>query len=222
MKRSEIDRQIEKFIDFAKENNYEIPIYDYQNKKIIKELLERQIGFDITDFGSGDFNKIGLALFTVRNGNPREKKTIPYCEKTMFSLPGQLTPRHYHKKKIEDIFLRAGSPLVIRIWQTDQPRDKKIEFSVLFNGADYREVIAGQELFLNIGESVTLTPDLSHEFFSDPTGVGSLIGEVSTFNDDLGDNIFIDPVARFPKIQEDQPIKYYLVSDYKKLNIASK
>jgi hypothetical protein len=217
MKRSEIDRQIEKFVDFAEKNNYKVPSYDYQDKKVVKELGERQVGFDITDFGGNDFVKVGLSLFTVRNGNPKKKGTIPYCEKTMFSLPGQLTPRHYHQKKIEDIFLRAGSLLIIRIWQTDQPRDKKIELRVLFNSADYRKVTAGQDLFLNLGESVTLTPDLSHEFFSDPTGDGSLVGEVSTFNDDLSDNVFIDPVARFPKVQEDQPIKYYLVSDYGKL-----
>ena len=30
------------------------------------------MGWDITDFGSGDFKKIGLSLITLRNGNPNE------------------------------------------------------------------------------------------------------------------------------------------------------
>ena len=41
-----------------------------------------------------------------------------------------------------------------------------------------------------------------------------LVGEVSTVNNDLTDNIFADPIGRFSEIEEDEPPLYLLVSDY--------
>lgn len=214
MKRSEINNQIEKFIAFCRKYNYQLPTFNYQNPEIIKELKVRQLGFDVTDYGSGDFEKIGLALFTIRNGNPQELESIPYCEKTMFSLPGQKTPCHYHRKKTEDIFVRAGGNLIIKIWPSEKGKIDGEKMKVLFNGCDYRQIISGQEIKLSAGETVTLTPKEAHEFYGDPSDDGVLVGEVSTFNDDTGDNIFLDKVSRFPEIVEDESIKYYLVGDY--------
>ena len=41
-----------------------------------------------------------------------------------------------------------------------------------------------------------------------------LIGEVSTVNDDLTDNIFRDKIGRFSEIEEDEAPMHLLVSDY--------
>ena len=41
-----------------------------------------------------------------------------------------------------------------------------------------------------------------------------LIGEVSTVNDDLTDNIFAEPVGRFSTIVEDTDPVHLLVADY--------
>jgi D-lyxose ketol-isomerase len=41
-----------------------------------------------------------------------------------------------------------------------------------------------------------------------------LIGEVSTVNDDEKDNIFVDPIGRFSKVEEDEDPIHLLVSDY--------
>jgi D-lyxose ketol-isomerase len=41
-----------------------------------------------------------------------------------------------------------------------------------------------------------------------------LIGEVSTVNDDLTDNIFRDKIGRFSTIEEDVAPRHLLVSDY--------
>jgi D-lyxose ketol-isomerase len=41
-----------------------------------------------------------------------------------------------------------------------------------------------------------------------------MVGEVSMVNDDRLDNRFLDPVGRFPTIDEDEPPLHYLVSDY--------
>lgn len=215
MKRSEINYYIEMFSKFCQKNKYFLPSFNLKSKETVRELAARQIGWDITDFGCGQFEKIGLSLFTIRNGNPKEKNTIPYCEKAMFSLPNQKTPCHYHKKKTEDIFVRAGSNLIIRIWPSKLKEKKDgLKIKVLFNGSEYREIVSGKKISLSPGETVTLTPAHAHEFYGDPKGTGTLVGEVSTYNDDQGDNYFIDKVARFPEVGEDEKIKHYLVSDY--------
>ena len=77
--------------------------------------------------------------------------------------------------------------------------------------------IKGQELqFVEIeldpGESVTLLPGVWHAFWGE--GGDVLIGEVSTVNDDLTDNIFRDPIGRFSDIEEDTAPLHLLVSDY--------
>ena len=41
-----------------------------------------------------------------------------------------------------------------------------------------------------------------------------LIGEVSTVNDDLTDNIFREPIGRFSSIEENEMPLHLLVSDY--------
>ena len=60
----------------------------------------------------------------------------------------------------------------------------------------------GEKLRLGPGESVTLMPGDWHAFWGE--GGDVLIGEVSTVNDDLTDNIFREPIGRFAEIEEDE------------------
>ncbi len=73
---------------------------------------------------------------------------------------------------------------------------------------------AGGLLKLDPGESVTLLPGVWHAFWGE--GKDVLIGEVSTVNDDLTDNIFREPIGRFADIEEDVAPLHLLVSDYEK------
>lgn len=44
-------------------------------------------GWDVTDFGSDDFEHCGAVLFTVRNGDKNDKENkVPYAESTLFSM----------------------------------------------------------------------------------------------------------------------------------------
>lgn len=53
------------------------------------------------------------------------------------------------------------------------------------------------------GERITLFPGVFHEFW--PVSEYAIIGEVSTANDDVHDNIFVDKYAgRFEAIEEDE------------------
>ncbi|MGB0497738.1 MAG: D-lyxose/D-mannose family sugar isomerase, partial [Rubricella sp.] len=75
-----------------------------------------------------------------------------------------------------------------------------------------RTVGAGGLLKLDPGESVTLMPGVWHAFRGE--GADVLIGEISTVNDDLTDNIFEADIGRFSEIEEDEPPLHLLVSDY--------
>ena len=62
-------------------------------------------------YGSGDFYKRGLFLFTLRNGKYNIDKK-PYAEKIMIVEEEQETPMHHHWSKMEDIINRGGGNLV--------------------------------------------------------------------------------------------------------------
>ena len=65
---------------------------------------------------------------------------------------------------------------------------------------------------MSSGERVTLVPGVYHEFY--PLSEECIIGEVSTANDDLHDNYFInEDIGRFSKIIEDEPPIVKLISD---------
>ncbi len=79
------------------------------------------MGWDITDFGSGDYEKIGLFLFTIRNGRQADLKRMRgklYAEKLLIADVGQVTPMHFHWNKSEDIINRGGGDLVIQLYNS--------------------------------------------------------------------------------------------------------
>lgn len=51
-----------------------------------KEIKDNMLGWDITDFGHGDYEKIGLLMFTIRNGSlESDEYSKPYAEKLLIS-----------------------------------------------------------------------------------------------------------------------------------------
>jgi len=177
-----------------------------------RSIVETGLGWDITDFGLGDFTRVGLTMLTVRNGTPDGSCGTPYAEKLLVVRAGQLTPWHFHWRKTEDIIHRGGGLLELRLANatvegelTDTP------VSVMTDGVR-RELPAQGLLTLMPGESVTLPPGLYHQFTA--RGAAVLVGEVSSVNDDLTDNRFLEQVGRFPQIEEDAPPLRYLVGDY--------
>jgi D-lyxose ketol-isomerase len=41
-----------------------------------------------------------------------------------------------------------------------------------------------------------------------------LAGEVSSVNDDVADNQFLEPSERYPGVEEDVPARYHLVGEF--------
>ena len=96
----------------------------------VSEIVDRRLGWDITDFGRGKFCKCGLAIFTLRNGNPvadlPSGKGKLYAEKILMFKHDQVCPFHFHWHKMEDIINRGGGELwsrsTIRIPRKASPR----------------------------------------------------------------------------------------------------
>ena len=181
-------------------------------------VISARNGWDITDYGAGDYDKMGLFLFTLRNGRLADLQRgggMCYAEKLLISKQDQLSPMHTHVIKAEDIINRGGATLVIELFGSDADGnfDEAVGGTVFCDGlrVDYT---AGQKLKLAPGESVTLMPGDWHAFWGE--GGDVLIGEVSTVNDDETDNIFRAPIGRFATIDEDVDPTHLLVSDYAK------
>lgn len=226
MKRSEINRLMLDAIDFFNENKFYLPkfaywkIGDWKKKgEEVKEIIDCQLGWDISDFGKGIFHEFGLILFTIRNGDLKTL-TKNYCEKVMIVNEGQTTPMHYHFKKQEDIINRAGGSLNVQVYnktEDDQLADTPV--SVVIDGIK-KTVKAGGVICLTPGESIFLPSYIYHTFWAKKGTRKVLIGEVSSVNDDRFDNYFLKNVGRFAEIEEDEEPLYLLCSDYEKyLNI---
>jgi D-lyxose ketol-isomerase len=214
MKRSEINRALARALEQLRVHRWALPAWadwsadDFAaDPETTRYLDAHQMGWDVTDFGSGDFLKRGLTLFCVRNGLSADAADRPYAEKLLFIEEGQETPMHAHKVKMEDIINRGGGTLVIEfVWAEDgDETDRPIEVTV---DAGIRSLAPREKLRLAPGESVTIPRGLHHRFYAAPGEGAVFAGEVSQTNDDKTDNYFLEPLGRFSAVEEDeQPLR---------------
>ncbi|MDR3689778.1 MAG: D-lyxose/D-mannose family sugar isomerase [Fimbriimonas sp.] len=188
MKRSEINQLVSDATACFQRNGWILP----PNPK-----------WDVTDFGLGDWKSYGLVLVNLAD-QPE------YCEKLMYAKSGMTTPAHCHRSKKEDIIARNGV-LRVQLWADVPDESAGKPVSVLVNG-EPKSIDSGAFVDLHSGWRVTITPGVFHEFV--PLSEECVIGEVSTANDDLHDNYFIDAmVGRYPEVTEDATPIVRLLSD---------
>ncbi len=222
MKRSEINKLINESKEFFNEMKFNLPKWAYWTPEEWKgkyevggEIVDNMLGWDLTDFGSGDFHKQGLILFTIRNGHQKNDKKI-YAEKIMIVEENQETPMHFHWSKMEDIINRGGGNLVIELNKSDKEEEFSTEdFEVKIDGI-VRTISPGGKVILEPGESICLEQGIYHRFYGEQGKGKVLVGEVSAVNDDSIDNRFYVPAGRFPEIIEDEKPVHLLASDLKK------
>lgn len=225
MKRSEINEIMAAADDLIREHGFTLPPWAnwspdefVARKGSAQHVINSRSGWDVTDYGACNFSKMGLVLFTLRNGrlgDLRHGGGMCYAEKLLISRENQISPMHTHVIKAEDIINRGGAKLVVELFGSnpDGSFDESAGGTVLCDGIE-RKFVAGDRLKLAPGQSVTLMPGDWHAFWGEDGDV--LIGEVSTVNDDETDNIFCDPIGRFADIEEDVAPTHLLVSDYAK------
>jgi len=213
-------------MDFCRKMKFLLPPFAYWSPQDwekkgpeCKEIVECQLGWDITDFGRDDFANYGLILFTIRNGTFAELKKENgkvYAEKLLITKEKQVTLTHFHFQKMEDIINRGGGELVIQLWNStpdEQLADTDVTVSI--DGTRVN-VKAGDTITLKPGDSVCLPSRLYHKFWGREGKGTVLVGEVSRVNDDYVDNRFYEKAGRFPAIEEDEPPQHLLYEDYKR------
>lgn len=225
MKRSRVNQIMAEAEEFIAGFGFQLPPFAWwgldefrANLPAANRLIKARMGWDITDYGQGDFDRLGLFLFTLRNGELSDLQAgggMAYAEKLLISRRDQISPMHTHVIKAEDIINRGGATMAIQLYGSD-PQGNFCETAggTVFCDGIPRAFAAGEVLRFAPGQSVTLRPGDWHAFWGE--GGDVLIGEVSTVNDDYTDNIFRDPIGRFSEIEEDEAPRHLLVSDYEK------
>ena len=222
MNRSTINAIIADAEEFVRARGFCLPPFAYwtidewqSRQQDVNQLIERGLGWDITDFGLGRFAEQGLTLFTVRNGryeNIASGRGQIYAEKVLVVNVEQVTPLHFHWRKTEDIINRGGGLLAVKLYKATERDELDTSGVAVSIDSIPRQIQAGDTVILKPGESITLPPRLYHAFWALEQRV--LVGEVSSVNDDAHDNHFYEAVGRFPSIHEDVAPTRLLVSDY--------
>ena len=222
MKRSEINKALKELEKMIADHQYYLPKFanftpeEWKTKgHEFDEIRDNMLGWDITDYGMGDFDKYGFSLFTIRNGNikMKDKYKKPYAEKFLYLKEGQYALNHFHWYKMEDIINRGVGILCMRLWKADKETEMLTEepLVVSIDGVSTR-VAPGETVRLAPGQSICYEPYLYHTFWAEDDHC--LVGEVSTVNDDMRDNRFLTPKGRFPQIEEDVPAEHLLCNEY--------
>lgn len=222
MKRSEINAVLKRMEGVIAEHKFALPPFlawtpdEWAERgHDFDEIRDNMLGWDVTDYGMGNYDELGIALITIRNGNATNTNyTKTYAEKLIMIEEGQTSPMHFHWKKMEDIINRGGGNLIFRLYNaTPDGTLDTTDVEINQDGRKYM-VKAGSDIILKPGESLTLYPYYYHEFVVQ-SGTGTvLLGEVSMCNDDNTDNRFLEPLGRFPTIDEDEPAYRLLCNEY--------
>lgn len=224
MKRSEINAAMRNALQLFAEYKITLPPFtgwtpaEWKEKgEEVQEIIDNMLGWDITDFGQGDFKKTGLLLITLRNGNQKraDEYPKPYAEKLMVVQENQITPMHFHWNKMEDIINRGGGNLMIKLYNSTENEElADTDVVVTMDGVKHT-FPAGHVVTLKPGQSITLTRGLYHRFWGEEGKGTVLVAEVSMTNDDAADNRFYDQVGRFPEIEEDEAPLFLLCNEYR-------
>ena len=221
MKRSEVNALIKEAKQFFAEKGFRLPDFadwsleEWRKQKAdAQEIIDCNLGWDVTDFGGGDYASCGLMLFTLRNGIVgSDVYPKPYAEKIMMVKPRQVTPMHCHLRKREDIINRGGGVLVFQLRSCVDGKPVEAPVSVAVNGR--RRFIQPNDLLrLLPGDSATMEPGMFHAFWGEEGTGAVMVGEVSSVNDDHTDNLFAEERSRFPGWEEDVLPARLTVADY--------
>lgn len=145
MKRSEINAALKELETMCETHGFKLPpfcAYTPAQWETLgheyDEIRDCMLGWDITDYGLGDFDRVGMSLITIRNGNLLQPEKYPkvYAEKILYMKEGQYSPNHFHWHKTEDIINRGGGNILIRVFNSlpDESIDRVSDVCVHTDG----------------------------------------------------------------------------------------
>ncbi len=167
MKRSEINKALKEIESMCAKYKCYLPPFcnftpeEWQEKgHEYDEVRDCMLGWDITDYGLGNFDKFGFSLITIRNGCRTQPEKYPkvYAEKLLYLKEGQMAANHFHWFKTEDIINRGGGNCLIRVYNSlpNEEIDYESDVEVHCDGLK-RMVPAGTQIRLRPGESLWVT-----------------------------------------------------------------
>jgi D-lyxose ketol-isomerase len=223
MKRSEINTILREGIEFFRGHGFHLPHFAYwspnewlkQDAKA-SEIVARQLGWELTDFGMNDFKRHGLLGFTLRRGAAEGLETCTgklYAEKIMLVGVDQVVPLQMHHRKTLDLIHRGGqgSLLVQLFTATETGTLAREVVKVNVDGLSCA-VPAGGMLTLKAGESITVRPGTFYRIWAAEEPV--MTGEISNAHD-LADVQYYEALdMRGMAVESDEPPLYLLTSDY--------
>ena len=127
MKRSEINKALKELEAMCAKYKCYLPPFcnftpeEWQEKgHEYDEVRDCMLGWDITDYGLGNFDKFGFSLITIRNGCRTQPEKYPkvYAEKLLYLKEGQMAANHFHWFKTEDIINRGDGNCLIRVYNS--------------------------------------------------------------------------------------------------------
>ena len=99
MKRSEINKALKEIESMCAKYKCFLPPFchftpeEWQEKgHEYDEIRDCVLGWDITDYGLGNFDKVDMSLITIRNGNRKmaDKYSKVYAEKLLYMKEGNI------------------------------------------------------------------------------------------------------------------------------------
>jgi D-lyxose ketol-isomerase len=151
----------------------------YENAGIVLTKAEKD-NLEMTDFGLGNFEKVGLSICVYVN-------TDKVCAKEMVLLPHQTCPEHRHVSsdnrdaKEETFRCRMGK---VFLYVSGDGCKEKIQAKT-----PPTDITVYKEIVLTPGEQYTIYPGTDHWFQAGDEG--AVISEFSTANSDETD-VFTD------------------------------
>ena len=113
MKRSQINEIMTEADEMIRSHGFVLPPFAYWSpedfmarRDSARAVITARCGWDITDYGAGRYDEMGLFLFTLRNGRLADLQRgggMCYAEKLLISKQDQFSPMHTHVIKAEDI-----------------------------------------------------------------------------------------------------------------------
>jgi len=237
VKRSEINATMLLARDFFEAYRFKLPKWaawsvvnwDYSGEEM-QAIKDCQLGWDVTDFGLGDFLSQGMTSFMLRNGQPSRKsdqevsEKIPaetlnglgrhYSEKILLVQLHQALPLLALKHRTHDLINRGGGDLVIQVYQStpEHNLDEKSRIPLQVNGIAYN-VKAGGIVRLVPGDGLTLQAGIYYKYWAEKASC--IVGSISSTCDERNDYRFFDlNCQRFPEIEPDESPIHLLHYEY--------